>query len=416
MNITLVDPKGIKRSIPIDQAQAALEAGAKYSSLADKNMAIEYGKKQSSEGSWLDKAKVQASGIANAASEIPQGYKEGLQKAYAGLTGGEFKASEPSQEYGSGLGRGIGEMLGQGTVAAPAAIAGGLIGGPVGAYLGGSLGAAATTPGGLPERGIAAAETLAVPVGGKLIGGAAKQITKLPKQFKSLFTKAEPEKALDLALARHDSLNETASDLFNWSRGQMKERGFSPKPSTEVMGKVERFLADTPDDEILFEKAKSGDPDAVHKLQSWLWKKGNKAANSEDDIVSNRGREMLSLRHQLNDSVQSQASQAGHNDIVHAYKQGQKLYKELKDTYYKYKKIANVFDPELRKIPKDVTSHFNENSTPMKNFFKSHPELEEEVSKSADRVKAIKDLQKNTSLIGTGGGLYYLGTKMSDFL
>lgn len=410
--ITLVDPKGIKRLVPIEHAQQALQAGAQYASPQDKQMAVQYGQQVSQPKSWWEHA---LQGLKTAAGEVPQGFKEGIQTGYAGLTGGQFQPTAAPDEFGASLGRGTGELLGQGAMAVPGAIAGGLIGGPPGAIVGAGIGAGATTPGGIPERSIAALETMALPGAGKLLKGAGKQIIKIPAEIKALFSKTNTEKALNTALARHDSLESTASELFNHARDQMKKRGIKEiKPQTDVIDKIKRFLPKTPDHQKLYEDAKGGDPESLHKLQSWLWKKGNKATNSEDHAISNRGEEMLSLRNQLNQGVQNKLAAGGHLDLVHSYKQGQKLFKELKDTYYKNKKIQNVFDPEIRKIPEDVTKHFSENSTPMNEFFKSHPELKEEVLKSKRKREAITNLKKKAGEAGVGAGVIYGGSKLSD--
>ena len=132
-----------------------------------------------------------------AEEQIPTGIKEGLQKAYAGLTGGQFHPSEVPEEYGAGFGRGLGEMLGQGAVAAPIAAGAAGLGATVGipAALGGIVGAGlgygATTPGNALERLIEGTKAAAIPGGllglkfaGKTIGKGIKKAWETPKLSK----------------------------------------------------------------------------------------------------------------------------------------------------------------------------------------------------------------------------------------
>jgi len=343
----------------------------------------------------------------NAAKQLPRGIMEGLQTGYAGLTGGQFKPQEVPDESGAGFGRGAGQMIGQGITAAPFAIGGGLVGGPFGAVLGAGAGAAATTPGDAVDRGIAGLATMAVPVAGKVLIGAGKKAIATPGQIKSLFEKVDTRKALNEAHKVHDKLQSTAGELFNHVRDKMKEGDIKISPSTGFMEQIKSYIPKrSTEHNKMFTEAEQGNPEAIHNLQSWLWKKGTKAVGSDDPAISNKGDEMLSLRTEFNDDVRNKLTQAGHIDLAHMYKQGQNLFKELKDKYYGYNKIANVFNPEIRKIPTDIAKHFSEESTPMNKFFETHPKLKEEVQKSLKKDEAFKELKKYGSYTaGTATGL-----------
>lgn len=111
------------------------------------------------------------------AENLPTGILEGLQKAYAGLIGGDFKGAPVSDEYGANFGRGVGQELGRGLVAAPVIAAGGALGGFPGALGATALSYGATTPGNLKERAIEGGTAAALPLAGKLIGGTSRAIS-----------------------------------------------------------------------------------------------------------------------------------------------------------------------------------------------------------------------------------------------
>lgn len=115
-------------------------------------------------------------GALPAVEQFPTGLKEGAQRAYAGLTGGQYKPSPVPDEYGAGFGRGAGQFITSQIPAAAAGTLGGLVGGVPGAIAGYGLGTAASTPGSLGERAEEGAIAAAIPTAGKLIGGTAKGI------------------------------------------------------------------------------------------------------------------------------------------------------------------------------------------------------------------------------------------------
>jgi hypothetical protein len=339
-----------------------------------------------------------------AIEQVPTGLKEAVQRAYAGVTGGEYQPSPVPDEPGAGFGRGVGHLLGRAAIDIPAFA----YGGPLG------LGAAeaATTPGGSLERLISGVEGAALPVAGRMVGAASKTVGGIPKQLIDMMRKTDPKRGLELAHAKHDTLQETANEAFEWSRDLLKQRGVtSVKPDTKIIEAIRPHVGQTKAAQETLAKAADGDLEAIHAVQSRLWGRGTKA-KAGDLMDVDKGEVMHELRDTLNSDIQNKLAQMGHLDAVHGYKQGQRLWSDLKSTYYDYPKIAKVFDPKLRKIPDDIAKHFGEVSTPMQRFLERHPELESEVLGELSKRQALKDLKKT----GMGGlGLlaaeqYGLGT------
>ena len=71
------------------------------------------------------------------------------------------------------------------------------------------------------------------------------------------------------------------------------------------------------------------------------------------------------------------------------------------------KAATKIFEPELRKIPKDIPDYFSEVSKPIKDFLTKHPSLEKETINALNKQKALKELIKYGTRFGTtGGGIY----------
>ena len=79
-----------------------------------------------------------------------------------------------------------------------------------------------------------------------------------------------------------------------------------------------------------------------------------------------------------------------------------KIYKDLKETYYSHPTISKLVEPTLRKVPKNINSVVSEISKPMERIRQAHPELVNELNKSEAKENAIK-LLKNVGRYGGAG-------------
>ncbi len=159
-------------------------------------------------------------GALPAIEQFPTGLKEGAQRAYAGLTGGQFKPSPTPDEYGAGFGRDIGQFITSQIPAAAAGTLGGLVGGVPGAIAGYGLGTAASTPGSLGERAEEGAIAAAIPTAGKLIGSTAKGIYKGVNKFRL----KPKEKALAQATAELMAKEQAEQNLKNVASHQFGQQ------------------------------------------------------------------------------------------------------------------------------------------------------------------------------------------------
>lgn len=374
-------------------------------------------------------------GAIPAIENLPGGIKEGLQSAYAGVTGGDFKPEPASDEYGAGFGRGAGRMIGQGAAAAPIAFAvaetGGALGLPalLNALGGTAIGFGATTPGNMLDRTVAGGEAAALHGAGKLLKALlhgeipVKEIAKRTKNMfetPSLRRKAE---AAEGALEDAEGAQETQSLDYKALRDMMEqnpEMGTS-NPNTlqrkanaltaEKQG-IQEELAGTPEmNESQMPLAplveKDVNEDLINQSQSLLKTKEQKAAEAEAAIEPHE--EALAAK-------EDEISEALGLGQAHRVRTAQKLNPILEarqkevggefNTYIKNLKDKNVQLPlgrDSKEILADLTKRLQQGDTSSPEVMNLTKELEavgSENSMPADKFvsgyRSLKQLEQKT--------------------
>lgn len=273
------------------------------------------------------------------------------------------------------------------------------------------------TPGDVENKTIGAAEALALGGAGKI---ASKAGSKLATLGKGLFSESNPDLLIESIQKPHDVLERSANELYGQVNNAIKKRGIKTPISEKLTEQLkEHFPKNTRSYQELIEKAKQGDYDAIHKIQSSLYKKGTKALASDDLAVENQGEDILDLRDKINDELNNKLIKEGHLDIAHVLGQGKKLYSELQKTYYDKllpKGIGKLVHPETRLIPENPETLFKQQSVPMRRFLEKHPEVKKHVKGIKDKKEAIKTIN-NIMLKSAGtGGLLFTGKSIYDLL
>lgn len=265
---------------------------------------------------------------------------------------------------------------------------------------------AIATPGDKTDRALGAAGALALGGAGKLAGKIGQKTgEKLPAFMRGLTNKSTPEALVAAAQKPHDKLQSTADELYGQVRSAIGNRDIKIPVNEQYLNEAHEVLGKTRANRKLIDAAKSGDYEAVHKLQSHLYKKGTKGLASDDIAIENQGEEIIDLRDKINDDLEKHLITEGHADIAHVLKQGKKKYAELMDTYYHKdlrKGIGKLVNSELRLVPKKPEQLFDQNSVPMKRFLAKHPEVAKHTQGILEKEKAIKSL--NSMFIKTGLG------------
>lgn len=276
------------------------------------------------------------------------------------------------------------------------------------------------TPGDSREKALGAVEALALGGAGKVAGKVAQKTAQnVPSFLRGLTSKSTPEALVEAAQKPHDILQRTADELYGQVRSGIKKRGISIPVKPEYLAQAEEILPKTRASRQLIDKARSGDYEAVHDLQSHLYKKGTKGLASDDIALENQGEEIIDLRNKINDDLEQHLIKNGHVDIAHVLRQGKNMYKKLMDTYFHKnlpKGIGKLVHQDLRLIPENPVNLFKQNSVPMKRFLEQHPEVAKHSKELMEKEKAMKDLKRIMLRAGIGGGTIAGGKSIYDLL
>lgn len=277
---------------------------------------------------------------------------------------------------------------------------------------------AIATPGGSIDRALGAGGALAIGGAGKLAGKVANKVEeKLPAFMRGLTSKSTAEELVQSVQKPHDLLQGTADKLYGEVRSAIKKRDINIPIKEEYLSKAREILPNTRATSKLIDRAKSGDYDAVHDLQSHLYKKGTKGLSSDDIALENQGEEILDLRSKINEDLENHLIQKGHADVAHVLRQGKKAYKQLMDTYYSpnlRKGISKMVQSDLRLVPENPEKLFSENSVPMKNFLEKHPGAVKHAQGIREKKKAMKNLDSLFKKTAGIGGATFIGKTIHD--
>jgi hypothetical protein len=279
---------------------------------------------------------------------------------------------------------------------------------------------AIATPGDAQDRALGAGAGLGLGAAGKVVGKVAKKASDtVPAFLRGLSNKSTPEALVESVQKPHDKLLSTADEQYGQVRSAIKKRGIKIPVKEENLQQIADILPKTRASRQLIDKARSGDYEAVHKLQSHLYKKGTKGLASDDIALENQGEEILELRNKINEDLEGGLIKDGHIDVAHVLRQGKKTHKQIMDTYYPQhlrKGIGKMVQSDLRLVPENPEKLFTQNSVPMKDFLTKHPEAAKHTQGIKEKEKAIKDLKKIFLSTGIAGGTLSGGKMLHDLL
>lgn len=217
-------------------------------------------------------------------------------------------------------------------------------------------------------------------------------IGNLKQSIGTLFKRLDPEGLVSLVQKGHDKAFQQASDLYNFVKNEVNNRGIKNiNVNDKLIDKAEGYLPKTDSNEALIAKARTGDYEAVHNLQSDLGKRGFKLKAHDLSSESDKGEEMLDLRDKINRSTSNTFKDLGHEDLSKLLDEARNKFSKMKDTYYSHNSIAKMVNPSTRKIPKNPINIFSEKSVQMDKLIKKHPEIQEaiDLKKEKDKLKPI---------------------------
>jgi hypothetical protein len=321
----------------------------------------------------------------------------GIQQLFGGQPR-ELPQETPTTSFGETVGRGLGSLAGNITAAAPivagsvAALPEMAIAAPlIGAGLAGGL----ETKGGYPERILGALKGagevgagLAVKPGIRAIKAIGKTPTSemvgeiLQKNFNKSY-----QEAAGLLNKASDEAKKVGINVLKTGRGTPLNKSF--------WSDLSHNMDTSKSTKDLIKSAKSGDFDALRKLQSDMGKRSNWLKSKDTSADYDMGKNLGELRDSLNGYIENHFEKSGYENISNMIKQGMNKYREVMQTY-KDPLIAKAIGPE-EEISEGLLKRTMKTSKTMKQLRKANPEL-------APLHQTIKDKQALQKLGITGGG------------
>lgn len=219
-----------------------------------------------------------------------------------------------------------------------------------------------------------------------------KFVKDFPSMMKTLLTKNDPKELIKEIQAGHDKLLKNSSDIYDFIKQQTPIRGVNNiEVEPHIFNRIKELLPKTRQSEEFIERAKTGEYDAIHKLQSDLGKRGIKALTSDLKATNDEGEELLDLRDMLNESISNRFKEYGAEDLSKLLDEARQKYKFMKSTYYSNPTIGKIVNPELREIPKNPLNVLSRESIPMDRLKAAHPNIQKavELEKEKENIKNL---------------------------
>ena len=240
----------------------------------------------------------------------------------------------------------------------------------------------------------------------------------LVSQTKRAFKAPDLQQAIRDTQAKVRSVDKNLGKAFDTVESEIDKRGVGKIPvSKDVISQAESLLEKTPEAKDLIARAKTGDFKALRELQADLREIGESALSNKLTTERKVGKEALSTRKQINESIENHLNDTGHKDLAQLLQESKEGYANLQNTYFSNAALTKVFG-KSQKVPKNPITLLSEESTEMNRFMKAHPELKDALGKALkheNRKKLRKDLGRGALKVGAGilgyEGLNKLGQK-----
>lgn len=331
-------------------------------------------------------------------------YPRELQERVGGLQqllGGqpkELSPETPTTSFGETVGRGLGSFAGDITAAAPI-VAGSIAALPEMAIaaplLGYGLASGLETKGGLAERVLGTLK-------GAGEAGVGLAIKPAVRAVKALGKPPTSEAVGEILQKNFNKAYQEAAGLLNKASAEAKKVGINVlktgkgtplnKSFWEELSHNMDTAKSTKD---LIKNAKSGDFDALRKLQSDMGKRSNWLKSKDTSADYDMGKNLGELRDSLNSYIENHFEKSGYENISKMIKEGMDKYRQVMQTY-KDPLIAKAIGPE-EEISEGLLKRTMKSSKTMKQLREANPEL-------APLHQIIKDKQALQKLGITGGG------------
>ena len=178
------------------------------------------------------------------------------------------------------------------------------------------------------------------------------------------------------------------------------------------MNKIQPHIPDEPEMLAMFNDAKKGSYEAIHNLQTYLRKRGEKMVDSLEQATHKLGKSFLGWRNEINKDVEKHLAKTGNEDLTSDLQEARGIYKDLMTTYHPEEspQISEMFRIGVKREPSNLQEFFNPKDEPMRKFLHEHPAISKAREIELNRIKLGKRAKKIAG-IGIGTGLGGFGIK-----
>jgi hypothetical protein len=222
-----------------------------------------------------------------------------------------------------------------------------------------------------------------------------------PKAIQSLIT--NPRKLVEMVQKGHDLLHNESSGIYNL----VKEKAKNMKVNVghDILDEAHE-ITNSKSLKKIIDKAKEGDYDSLHSLQSELGKLGSKGLSSDMPSEMLKGRDYLHIRKKINDEIRNHFINSNEGDLAHLLDKGSEKFAEKMNTYFEHPGIGKIVHPDLRHVPKDIYNVFSEESKPMGDVISKHPGMKEIMDLLSHKKNILRNL-KTVGISSVGAGSLY---------
>ena len=204
----------------------------------------------------------------------------------------------------------------------------------------------------------------------------------------------------------HDALEARAGEGFKTVSDEVNKRGIDQVPiNPYAIDDLSEFFPKTSQAKALLDKAKTGDYNALRKVQSQLYQSAKDHASSPLPTDKLRANEIFEKRNDINQAISDHLVEQGHNDLNDILNKARSDYKTLQDVYYHDQTpnaLSEMANQDIRKIPKNLPNILQENSKQMKIFLDHHPGLQNDLNKYLFKQNALNFAKRYGIPVGLG--------------
>ncbi len=232
-----------------------------------------------------------------------------------------------------------------------------------------------------------------------------KLMPHITSEISKGISKIKPESPYKFIQKSYDVKEKGLSDIFSNVSKEANKANIKINLPKNLISEIKKIGPKTDKFNNFVDKAKSGDYDALRKLQSELFTRGKTYTKSQLASENDFGAHLFEQRAKLNDSIIKSLENSGRHDLAEKLTEAKHGWKKLEDLYHSNPIISKLVGSE-RETPLTFNP-LRKESTFIKNLKEEHPEIQNKLN-NIRRAKHIASL-----LSGLGGLKYLMGNKNS---